>query len=218
MQRRTLLRVCPVLACGLPPALAAWASADGAQDRRQRFQRLVVQAAQADAAGRIEMINVAVNRLIEEAPDPQRQDWRTPGEVLARGHGDCRAFAVLKYFALLAAGHDPRAARVLYTVVRPADTPGLARPHLVAWARAGNAAPRVLDNLNPFALPLALRPDLEPVFSLDLHDLRRGAGEAVHAPASRLRPWRELLERRAREDQSLVWIPTTRPVRGFTSH
>lgn len=97
-------------------------------------------------------------------------------------------------------------------------TPGLQRPHLVAWARDGANEPRVLDNLNPFAQPLALRPDLRPLFSLDLEHLRRGTGESIDRPAAALRPWREMLERRAREpDQSLVDTSSTRPVRALSS-
>lgn len=194
--------------------------ADAGDDRLRQWRRLVEQALQSDAAARIEIVNAALNRLIEERADPQWTRWPTAGEVIARGGGDCRSFAVLKFFTLLCAGHEAADVRVLYTILQQPSTPGLERPHLVAWARAGAAVEgRVLDNLNPFTLPLAQRPDLRPVFSLDCEHLRRGAGDDVDRPAHALRPWRELLERAAQERgaQSLVWISTTRPLRGLTS-
>lgn len=219
MQRRLLVRAGVAAAWPLPGSRAATRSAGG-QERLQRWLGLVEQAARSDAAARIEVVNAALNRLIEERADPERHHWPTPGEVLARGAGDCRSYAILKFYTLLAAGHEAADVRVLYTIQQRQATPGLQRPHLVAWARAAaDAQARVLDNLNPFTLPLALRPDLRPVFSLDGEHLRRGAGEEVDRPARALRPWRELLERVAVEPraQSLVWISTTRPLRGLTS-
>lgn len=215
MDRRSFVLTSVATAWPLTALCAAPALAAGEVDRLGRWRRLVEAAAQAGAAARIEMVNVAVNRLIDERNDPDDHDWPTPREALARGRGDCRAFAILKFFALRAAGHAEADVRVLYTIQRPDATPGLQRPHLVAWAHAGDAEARVLDNLNPFALPLAQRPDLHAVFSVDTQHLRRGAGEAVDRPAVLLRPWRELLERHAA--QSLVWISTTRPLRGLTS-
>jgi predicted transglutaminase-like cysteine proteinase len=219
MQRRLLIRASVAL-WPLPPGSRAAAAADAGHERLQRWQRLVEQAADASAAARIEIVNVALNRLIEERIDPDRSTWPTPGEAIARGAGDCRTFAVLKFFALLAAGHDAADVRVLYTIQQRRATPGLQQPHLVAWARSAvDAEALVLDNQNPFTLPLAQRPDLRPVFSLDCEHLRRGASDEVDRPARALRPWRALLERGAggRGAQSLVWISTTRPLRGLTS-
>jgi predicted transglutaminase-like cysteine proteinase len=215
MDRRSFVLTSAVTAWPLLAPGAAHALTADEVDRLWRWRRLVEEAAQADAAARIEMVNVAVNRLIAERNDPDEHDWPTPREALARGSGDCRAFAILKFFALRAAGHADADVRLLYTIHRLDATPGLQRPHLVAWARAGGAPARVLDNVNLFTLPLAQRPDLHAVFSVDMQHLRRGAGEAVDRPAASLRPWRELLERHAA--QSLVWISTTRPLRGLTS-
>lgn len=215
MDRRSFVLTSVVTAWPLPAPCTAHAPAAGEADCLWRWRRLVEEAARADAAARIEMVNVTVNRLVAERDDPGDREWPTPREALARGRGDCRAFAILKFFALRAAGHAEADVRLLYTIHRPDATPGLQRPHLVAWARAGGAEARVLDNLNLFTLPLAQRPDLHAVFSVDTQHLRRGAGEAVDRPAVLLRPWRELLERHAA--QSLVWISTTRPLRGLTS-
>ncbi|MCW5662774.1 MAG: transglutaminase-like cysteine peptidase [Piscinibacter sp.] len=215
MRRRAFVSLC--CAAAGPLALQAARAADGAISAEQ-WQRLIVQAAALDAAARIELVNAVVNRWLIDSDDAGRADWPTPAEALARGRGDCRAFAILKFFTLLAAGHPEDDVRVLYTIRSRRATPGLQQPHLVAWARTAGAPPRVLDNLNPFAQPLSLRRDLRPLFSLDLRHLRRGAEETIDRPATALRPWREMLERRAGEaPQSLVDTSSTRPLRGFIS-
>lgn len=216
MRRRAFACLCTAAALPLPwPGIV---SASEVPVPLPRWQALVGQAAKADAAARIELVNAVLNRWLVEFDASDRLEWPTPREVLARGGGDCRAFAILKFFTLLAAGHAAPDTRVLYTILRRGDTPGLQRPHLVAWARSAGAEPRLLDNLNPFALPLSRRPDLRPVFSVDLEHLRRGADETIDRPAATLRPWREMLARRAAEQaQSLVEISSTRPLRGLTS-
>lgn len=188
MQRRTFAAAC------LAGALGAHAS-DERSARRIRWQQLVDRAGGEGADARLDSVNAQVNRLIDDGSDPDLVHWPTPAEALERGRGDCRAFAVLKYFALLAAGHPAADLRLLYAIQRSPDTPGLEQRHLVTWARAGGAAPRVLDNLVPFALPLAARADLQPVFSIDCEHLRSGDGDTIERPARDLRPWRELLER-----------------------
>ncbi len=216
MRRRAFVSLGTAAAAPLPWAGIVRAAA--APVPLQQWQALVEQAAQADGLARIELVNAVLNRWLVEWDDSARLDWPTPREVMARGGGDCRAFAILKFFTLLAAHHPARDTRVLYAIRQRRSTPGLQQPHLVAWARAGGEEPRVLDSLNPFALRLSQRRDLKPLFSVDLEHLRRGADEAIDRPASDLRPWREMLERRAREPaQSLVDTSSTRPLRGLSS-
>lgn len=221
MRRRAFVSLCCAAAGPLSLRTPLAAEAAEADAPAARWAGLVAQAASLDAAARIDLVNAVVNRWLLECDDTARVDWPTPFEALVRGRGDCRAFAILKFFALRAAGQGDDAVRVLYTIHRRRATPGLQRPHLVAWARAGAQEARVLDNLNPFALPLSLRADLRPVFSLDLEHLRRGAEESIDRPAAALRPWREMLERRARQSgetaQSLVVTSSTRPLRGLSS-
>jgi predicted transglutaminase-like cysteine proteinase len=44
-------------------------------------------------------------RIIWQEPDAN-DDWQTPEQTLALGHGDCMDFAILKYATILSAGAD----------------------------------------------------------------------------------------------------------------
>lgn len=195
MRRRSWTLGCAAALWPLRVFALSPAAHEARAGRLQRWQALIEDAREVGAEQRIDLVHAAVHRLVADDPDADTCCWPTPLEALQRGSGDCRTFAVLKFFALRAAGHDAADVRLLYAIQQRPETPGLQRPHLVAWARDAGGPPRVLDNLLPFPLTLAQRPDLRVVFSLDCEHLREGLRETVARPAGALRPWRELLER-----------------------
>ena len=130
-----------------------------------------------DAAGRLGLddraafVNVAINRCVSYALDPPSapggDEWSTPFETLARGAGDCEDFAIAKFYVLVASGAPREGVRLLYAIYRWPDRTAPALPHLVTVAGWPLADPSVLDCLNPLAVPLSRRDDLEPIFSFD---------------------------------------------------
>ena len=177
--------------------LSTWALAHARHD----FDELAHDVADLPSAERLVFANIAINRLVVLADDLELgavDIWQTPIEVLARGRGDCEDIAIAKFFLLLAAGANPAEVRLLYARRRSPAMPGLATAHVVALARHPFADPLVLDNLNPIALPVSCRDDLEPVFSFDCAQLWAGVGGPCHGRApERLHAWGAVLERMA---------------------
>ncbi|HET9207522.1 MAG TPA: hypothetical protein VFO28_14875, partial [Burkholderiaceae bacterium] len=104
--------------------------------------------------------------------------------------------AIAKFFLLLAAGSPPSALRLLYARHRSLALPGVVQAHVVALARQPFVDPLALDSLNPLAVALSQRSDLEPVLSFDRDRVWLGAqGRDCGCAAARLRPWRDLLAR-----------------------
>jgi predicted transglutaminase-like cysteine proteinase len=172
-----------------PPLRRAW----------QEFESLADGAARLPLRERFAFVNDAINRCVAHADDAEQfggDVWLTPLETLALGRGDCEDSAIAKFFLLLAAGSPPSALRLLYARHRPLATPSVVQAHVVALARLPFVDPLALDSLNPMAVALSHRSDLEPVLSFDRDRLWLGvqARDCGCAP-TRLRPWRELLAR-----------------------
>ena len=166
---------------------------------RRHFADLAHAVSELPPAQRIGFVNAAVNRLVTLADDAELgavDVWLTPLETLARGRGDCEDIAIAKFFLLLAGGVDAGGVRLLYARRCDPATHGHVTAHVVALARTPFADPLVLDNVNPIALPVSLRDDLEPVFSFDRTQLWSGVRGPCHGGApQRLRPWRDVLGR-----------------------
>ena len=172
-----------------PPLRRAW----------DEFEALAEEAARFPLRERFALVNDAINRRVVHADDAEQfggDVWLTPLETLALGRGDCEDSAIAKFFLLLAAGSPPSALRLLYARHLPLATPGVVQAHVVALARLPFVDPLALDSLNPMAVALSLRIDLEPVLSFDRDRLWRGAqGRDCGCAPTRLLPWRELLAR-----------------------
>jgi predicted transglutaminase-like cysteine proteinase len=209
-----VLRRLFVLACAGSASSSVFAQPCAGPDRalvsglslshaRHDFDELAQAAAGLTLAGRIGFVNWAVNRRVDYAADVDEFGadlWLTPLETLARGRGDCEDVAIAKFFLLLAADVPPETLRLLYAIRRSPETPGRAEPHLVALARQPFVDPLALDAINPLAIPLSWRDDLQPVLSFDCHHLWAGVCGADRGDASvRLRPWRDLLRFHAQQ-------------------
>jgi len=68
----------------------------------QKLDRIITDGRAQSGLARIGIINRAVNMAIKSADDPHV--WHSPLEALSAGEGDCKDYAVTKYFALLEAG------------------------------------------------------------------------------------------------------------------
>jgi len=138
---------------------------------RAQFEALALAARLLDLEARAAFVNVAINRCIAYELDPASAPggdlWSTPFETLARGAGDCEDFAIAKFYLLVASGAPREGVRLLYAIYRWPDRTAPPLPHLVTVAGWPLADPRVLDCLNPLAVPLSQRDDLEPLFSFD---------------------------------------------------
>jgi len=76
-----------------------------------------------------------------------------------------------------------------------AQVAGTVQAHMVlAYYRAPNVEPLILDNLVGELRPASQRPDLVPVFSFNSDGLWQGVGpQAAGDPLARLSRWREVL-------------------------
>jgi len=74
---------------------------------------------QKQGRNQIAHINRAANLAIRALDSAHSEnEWRSPLDILARGAGDCKHAAVLKYAALREAGIDENALRIVVVEVR----------------------------------------------------------------------------------------------------
>ena len=109
-------------------------------------------------------INRAINLLLRPTPGA----WLSPLEVLSLGAGDCKDYALAKYFALRQAGIAPERVRLVIVHNKPRG-----EDHMVVGAYVGSGW-LILDNRT-----MALVSDIEasavysPLFVLDDSGARR---------------------------------------------
>ncbi len=128
-------------------------------------RNIVAEARTRDGLARAGFINRAINLAIRPRVDPFV--WRSPLEIMSMGSGDCKEYAVAKYFALLQVGFAEADVKLL--IVRDMAAH---QHHAIVAVRIG-AAWFLLDNrwlalIRDFELPRA-----EPLFILDEHGVRR---------------------------------------------
>jgi predicted transglutaminase-like cysteine proteinase len=158
---------------------------------------LLQRTAALDDEARLESINSWFNRRVifrtDDATSGEVDQWASPLEVLASGHGDCEDFAIAKYFSLLALGTPVTRLRLVY--VRAQVNGNDAQAHMVlAYYPQANAEPLILDNLVTSVRPASRRPDLTPVFSFNSDGLWQGVGQqSAGDPQARLSRWRLVL-------------------------
>ncbi|MFM2007319.1 MAG: hypothetical protein RLZZ09_2974 [Pseudomonadota bacterium] len=200
-----LLLVClPLLAWSLDfsitDAVLQWGEKTHGAASRERLQawKALLETGQGqDEAAKLESVNTFFNQLrfVDDAQHWKQEDyWATPIELLATGAGDCEDFSIAKYFTLKAIGVDETKLRMTYVKALK-----LNQPHMVVtYFATPEAAPLVLDNLDPVIKPATERADLAPVYSFNGSGLwmarERGQGKLA-GDASRLGLWQDLVKR-----------------------
>jgi predicted transglutaminase-like cysteine proteinase len=96
----------------------------------RRFNAIVEEGSAYEGLSRIGHINRAVNYSIRVTNNRSPEKWSTPLTALARGAGDCKQFAIVKYAALSAAGYGADDLRILIV-----EDKTLYRPHAVVAVR-----------------------------------------------------------------------------------
>ena len=97
-----------------------------------RFLAIVNEGTRYEGRARIGHINRAANLSIR-ATKKYLEKWTTPLEALAKGIGDCKQYAVLKYVALNEAGYDVDRLRIIVVEDRK-----MRSSHAVVAVRSGD--------------------------------------------------------------------------------
>ena len=180
-----------LVACGAL-AVAAFAASrpSTAAEHDPRWNDLLQRVMQQAPARRAEVINLAINQFDHaEAPGPVV--WQSPQQLVQRGAGDCKDFALAKYWLLRHSGSPRERVRMAYGDVQI----GTAwRRHLVVLLWTDGGSPLVLDNLLPGAHRLADRQDLRILFSFDEAGFYEATG-ANRIADQPLKGWQGLWER-----------------------
>jgi predicted transglutaminase-like cysteine proteinase len=122
--------------------------------------------------------------------------WATPVESLSRGAGNCKGYAIAKFFSLKMMGVAEEKLRIAYVKSLQYN---MFHMVMLYYSNPG-ADPLVLDNLVDSIKPASERRDLLPIFTFNgaglwlAHD--RGQGKLV-GKSSRLTQWNDLLRRMA---------------------
>lgn len=203
------LALTPALGFDADRLLASLQALGGTVASFRDWQQLNSEAAALPRADdKLRRVNEFFNRRIRFADDRevwgQGDYWATPMETLAKGSGDCEDFSVGKYFTLLAAGLPDEQLRLVYVKARiGGPNSSITQAHMVlAYYRAPDAEPLILDNLITEIRPASRRPDLTPVFSFNGQGIWQGvAGNSAPSTGGlgRLSRWQDLLHRARRE-------------------
>jgi predicted transglutaminase-like cysteine proteinase len=151
---------------------------------------------------KLEKINAFFNKKIAFANDMDvygvEDYWATPLESLSRGVGNCKGYAIAKFFSLKMMGVAEEKLRIAYVKSLQHNM-----FHMVMLYYSNpEADPLVLDNLVDSIKPASERRDLLPIFTFNgaglwlAHD--RGQGKLV-GKSSRLSQWNDLLRRMAED-------------------
>jgi len=146
---------------------------------------------------KLEKVNAFMNNTMAYAEDIDvwgvDDYWATPQEFIGKGRGDCEDYAIAKYFTLKVMGVAERKLNIAYVKALQ-----LNRTHMVVtYTNLPGDEPLILDNLIDKIKPASERTDLMPIFTFNGTELwmahERGQGKSTNS--SRLRPWRDLLNR-----------------------
>lgn len=181
-------------------AVLKWAEetyGKASHDRVGSWKTLMESSQVLDEPAKLEVVNAFFNQLefVDDTVHWRQADyWATPLEFLATGAGDCEDFSIAKYFTLLAIGVEESKLRLTYVTALK-----LNQAHMVVtYFATPDAAPLVLDNLDPAIKPAEARSDLAPVYSFNGSGLwlarQRGQGKLAGS-ADRIGRWWDLLQR-----------------------
>lgn len=154
---------------------------------------------------KLALVNDFINRLIFVSDRDhwgQEDYWATPYETVYSGGGDCEDFAIAKYFTLKYLQIPDRKMRLVF--VRALSQ---RQSHMVLiYLATPQSEPLVLDNLDPVIKPLSQRTDLRPFYSFNAKGfwvMRKMDGMEYVGKASRISVWQDLMEKMARNQESL---------------
>lgn len=136
-----------------------------------KFLAIVKEGEQHEDRVQIGHINRAANFALRALDSAHVDDeWRSPLVVLARGAGDCKHYAVLKYVALREAGVAPDALKIVVVEVRSTH-----QQHAVVAVHIQNRW-LLLDNRTLTLVESSIALDYyDPLYALDEHGVRRFA-------------------------------------------
>ena len=151
---------------GLALAVLAWAAAGTALAAEYTpWPHVIERVLRQPPAARAQLINHVVNDF-DYHPGSDPRHWLSPDELAQQGGGECKDFALAKFWLLRQAGVAPERVRLAYGHW----TNGSERlTHLVVLLWADEGSPLVLDNLVPGLQRLSERSDLAIRFSFDEH-------------------------------------------------
>jgi predicted transglutaminase-like cysteine proteinase len=175
--------------CGLVLAVLG-TGARAATDGELRWNDLLRRVLMHQPAQRAELINVAINQF-DHAESPGPVVWQSPQQLVQRGAGDCKDFALAKFWLLRHSGSPRERVRMAYGDVWLGQA---WRRHLVVLLWTDGGSPLVLDNLLPGAHRLADRQDLQIRFSFDETGFYDHIGQR-RIPDQPLKGWQGLWER-----------------------
>lgn len=121
--------------------------------------------------------------------------WATPVEMLSSFGGDCEDYSIGKYLSLREIGIPISKLRITYV-----RATGFDESHMVlAYYPSPDADPLILDNLSGDIRLASQRTDLEPVYGFNDDDVWAPSGSVIKGGTTKLRLWRGVLEKLARE-------------------
>ena len=145
----------------------------------------------------LEKVNSFFNQFRYQTSEESRgiaDYWKTPDEFINDGGGDCKDYAIIKYFTLINLGVPREKLRLTYVIYLT-----LKQAHMVlSYYPSPEAEPLILDNLENEILIASKRPDLKPVYSFNGEGLwlqkQRNQGTSLGQPNS-LGKWDDLMKR-----------------------
>ncbi|BEV73771.1 transglutaminase-like cysteine peptidase [Paludibacterium sp. THUN1379] len=170
-----------------------------AQKLFHQWQTLLLSLASRGDAQALKSINLFFNRRIVFAQNRnvwnQADYWATPLETFGKGAGDCKSFVINKYVSLRLLGMAPEKLRLVYVKARIGGAGSqVSEAHMVlAYYPSAAAEPLILDNLVDSILPASQRPDLTPVFSFNMDNIR--VGNVQSDQVNQLARWKQLLDK-----------------------
>jgi len=148
---------------------------------------------------KLEKVNNFFNQNIVYADDfatwGKEDYWATPLESLGKGMGNCKDYAIAKYFALLQMGIPMNKLYLSYVKSIKYNI-----AHMVlTYFETPTSMPLVLCNYEPRILPGNQRTDLIPVYSFNGEALflakQTGLGQAAPQGINANKKWVELLQK-----------------------
>lgn len=144
---------------------------------------------------KLDSVNCLFNRQIRFADDSrvwqQVEYWATPIESLIKGAGDCKDYALAKYFSLRRLGIPSEKLRITYV-----KTLKLNQAHMMLTYYAKPAAePLVRDNLINQIRPASRRQDLLPVYAFNAEGLYLPGLRSKKSDSKKLSRWQDLLKK-----------------------
>lgn len=171
-------------------------------DLSTEWKQLMEELRNAPVAEQLTRVNTFFNRRISyergvTTREPN-QGWMTPSTFLKAGTGDCKEFAMAKYFTLQMMGVPTEHLRLMYV---QAKVGGEIVPHLVLAYYGNNPDdPIVLDNLILSLRPISRRIDLAAEFTFNEEGLWSGkSGRPIDDPLTRISRWKDVVQRNQQE-------------------